>query len=187
MGSSLRDQLAKLYPPPAPSVPPIPAQHPAYCTLDVVASYTRYCEEMAGKDFKDPREMLVSLIEENFPKLIGAKLKGTEKKAKAAWVLTALRNGTYNPDLYDIQSDRIETLFWIEDTICRCHSIHKNCRVTIQADEVYVKTYDKEGAQVKLVFTRQLQAGQIIVVTSFTTEVRDMPRFACMPPLWPLK
>ena len=183
MGLAIKDQLALVYRNCASS--PTPAQHPPYSSLGVPASYARYCSEMAGRDFADPRGTLVSFIEGNFPKLLGAKMKGTENKAKASKLLACVKNGTFNATLYDIQPDRIETLFWIEDTICACHSIHDNCRDSIEADEVYVKSYDKIGGPTKLVFTRQLQAGQIIVVTSFLTEIRDIPRFACMPPKWP--
>jgi hypothetical protein len=183
MGLSLSAQLTLLYC--MHCTPPKPALHPPYCTSDIPHAYAQFCADIAGKDFEDPRHILVSVVRENFPKLLGAKLRGTEKKAKAAKVLNALENGTFNPGLYDIDSDRLETLFWIEDTICQCHSIHDNCRTTIEADEIYVKTYEKIGSPAKLVFTRQLPAGQIIVVTSFLTDVRDIAKFACMPPKWP--
>lgn len=140
---------------------------------------------MAGRDFKDPRDKTISVLEVNFPKLLGAKMAATGKKAKASLVLTSLKNGTFNQNLYEVETDRIETLFWIEDTICQCDSIHDNNHPVIEADEVYVKRYDKIGSEVKLVFVRNLQTGQVVIVTSFLTSPADLDRFVQMPPKWP--
>lgn len=181
---TLHDELAKLFPKRAQSKQP---KHPPYSDLDISQSYQRYCAEMAGRDFTDPRNTGISVLEVNFPKLLGAKMVATGKKAKASLVLASLKNGTFNPALYEIEDDRIYTLFWIEDTICHCDSIHENNHPVIEADEVYVKRYDKIGSQVKLVFTRKLQAGQIVIVTSFLTSPADLVRFVKMPPVWPQK
>lgn len=179
---SLREELAKLFPNRPLSKQP---RHPPYSNLDIPQSYQRFCQEMAGKDFKDPRNIAISVLEVNFPKLLGAKMAATGKKAKASLVLDALRNATFNPALYQVETDRIETLFWIEDTICNCDSIHDNNHSVIEADEVFVKRYDKAGSEVKLVFGRNLQAGQVVIVTSFLTSPADLVRFVKMPPKWP--
>lgn len=191
---SLKEQLAKIFglrPSPAPTTPApaapaaaTGAKHPPYSELGILASYKKFCGEMAGKDFADPRGTLVSLLEANFPKLLGAKLKTSGKKTKASVLIAALQNGKLDESLYTVEKDRIRTLFWIEDTICRCDSIHPNNHPVIAADEVYVKRYAKLGANVKLVFTRREQAGQVIVVTHFLADLKDLPRFVKTPPLW---
>jgi hypothetical protein len=180
----LKEQLAKLYPH---LVAPEPAKHPPYSELNIQQSYERYCKEMAGRDINDPRDVLISVLEVNFPKLLGAKMAATHKKAKASLVLATLKDGTFNKDLYQIEDDRLQTLFWIEDTVQGCDSIHDNNHPIIEADEVYVKHYDKIGSTVKLVFVRKLQAGQVIIVTSFLTSPGDLPRFIKMPAVWTKK
>ncbi|HXL08615.1 MAG TPA: hypothetical protein VN966_00150 [Candidatus Bathyarchaeia archaeon] len=179
---TLQDELKKLYPKRPSAKQPT---HPPYSNLDIPQSYQKFCADMAGRDFTDPRNTQISVLDVNFPKLLGAKMAATGAKAKASLVLASLKNGTFNPALYEVEDDRIDTLFWIEDTICKCDSIHDNNHPVIEADEVYVKRYDKIGSQVKLVFTRKLDAGQIVIVTSFLTSPADLVRFVKMPPIWP--
>jgi hypothetical protein len=184
---SLQDELKKHYPeakPAEPQPPPKP-KYPPYSRLDIPATYKKFCSDMVGKDYVDPRDTTISILEVNFPKLLGAKMAANGSKARATPFLKSLKDGTFNPALFTVEKDRTATIFWIEETICQCDSIHDVAHKVIEADEVYVKKYDKEGAPYKLVFTRTIDFAQIIVVTSFLTDESELPRFIKMPAKWP--
>jgi hypothetical protein len=179
----LKEQLAKLYPD---LIANKPAKHPPYCDSDIPSTYRRFCLELAGKHFTDRRGTVVSIGEEHFPKLLGTKLVSTDKKAKAKTVLASLRAGTFDPALYRIDIGRLRTLFWVPDVICDCHSIHLNAHPVIEADEVYVKHYEKMGASTKIVFILTIRK-RCVVTTSFLIEAKDLPQYVRMPPVWQKK
>jgi hypothetical protein len=179
----LKEQLAKLYPE---LVTKRPAKHPPYSDLDIPSSYEKFCADLAGGQLKDQRELIVSIEENNFPKLLGMKLAATGKKVKAKIVLAHLRAGTFSPTDYRIDVGRLRTLFWIADVISDCHSIHPNAHAVIEADEVYVKTYDKLGAPIKLIFTITINNVRK-VATSFLIDQKDLRKYVAMPALWPKK
>src|ERR1700694_2756132 len=120
MGDSLKGQLAKIFPHLAPP-PPTPAKHPPYSSLDIQQSFAKFCQELAGKSFKDPCGNEVFIFEENFPKFLNMKFIATGKNIKASIVIQALQLGTFDPSLYTLENDRLETLFWIPDVIGCCH------------------------------------------------------------------
>jgi hypothetical protein len=186
MTDSLKAQLTKIYPELAPFAP-IPAKHLPYSNLDIAQSYARFCEELSGKSFKDPCGNNISILEENFPKLLNLKLRSSGAKAKATFVLAALRSGSFDASLYTFEQDRLETIFWIPDVICDCHSLHPNCHTKIEGEEVYVKVYDKEGDPIKILFTIKNNAGQRVITTSFLTSFRRLQKFVRMPALWTKK
>jgi len=179
----LKEQLAKLYPD---LIPQEPARHPPYSDLDIPASYKRFCLELAGKQFNDPRGNTLSIDEANFPKLLGTKLVSTGKKAKAKIVLAQLWGGTFDAALYQIDNGRLRTLFWLPDVMCDCHSIHLNAHDVIEADEVYVKQYGKEGAPIKIIFTLTFNKTRK-VATSFLIQGKDLGKYVKMPPIWQKK
>jgi hypothetical protein len=170
MSEDIKSQLAKIYPGVLATPESAASKHPPYNYLSIQESYAKFCQEVAGRDFSDQRGTAISLLEVNFPKLIGLKLAAPRKRAKASRVLNLLRSGTFSESAYTHERDRITTLFWITDVICAADAIHKNAHPTIAGDEVYVKHYDKAGASVKLVFVEATYAGQRVVSTSFMTE-----------------
>jgi len=184
MGEDLRSQLEKLYPQHVTALRPKPAKHQPYCFATIQESYARFCQEISGKDYTDQRGQTVSILEENFPKLLNLKLTCTGKRAKASKVLALLRAGTFDPSLYSYERDRLATLFWVPEVICEPDAIHTNAHSAIQGDEVYVKLYDKEGAPFKLVFMAETYAGRRVVTTSFLTTPNRLSKFLRLPPVW---
>jgi len=187
MGEDLKAQLERLYPEPASAPRSLGAKHPPYSNLNIEESYKRFCQEMAQRDYADERGTVISIWEENFPKLLNLKLASNNKHAKASRVLDALRKGEFDASVYKYERDRITTLFWIPQVICDCDAIHLNAHLLIQGDEVYVKRYDKEGKQIKLVFVDSTYAGQRVVTTSFLVTPERLCKFAKMPPKWTKK
>ncbi len=185
MSEDLKNQLARLYPDRA-ALANAPLR-PPYCDLAIPQVFQRFCKELAGTSITDPRGTIISILEVNFPKLLGLKMAATEKKAKASNVLASLRDGSFNAALYTFQKDRIRTIFWLPDVLTNCDAIHPNGHKIIQADEVYVKRYKKDGAPIKLIFTERLQSGQTIIATSFLVESRDLSRFIQDPAVWTKK
>jgi hypothetical protein len=160
------------------------AKHPPYCTASIEDCYAGYLTQMADRDVTDPCGTVISFLEENFPKLIKLQMLATGANARAAKVLEALQNGTFNSSLYTVERDRLETLFWIEDVLTDPDSIHENIHETVEAESVYVKHYDKEGAPIKLVFVLCTYAGQRVVCTSFLTQPARLSKFVRVPPTW---
>lgn len=184
MGEDLKAQLEKLYPEHVALVKPAAAKHPPYCVATIEECYARFCQEIAGKDYADQRGKAVSILEENFPKLLNLKVISSGQKAKASKVLNSLRNGTFDSSIYGYERDRLATLFWVPEVICDSDAIHPNGHSAIQGEEVYVKFYDKDGAPVKLVFVAETYAGRRVVTTSFLTTPDRLCKFLKLPPLW---
>jgi hypothetical protein len=155
-------------------------------------AFTKYREEYAGKDFEDPRGISVTLLEENFPKLVKLQFqpdpKRSPQRARAKAVLESLRAGTFDEARhFSEQPVRLRTLFWIEDVICHPHGIHPNCAAKVDGEEVYFKRYDRSGSDAKLVFTAIGFGGQRIVITSFLDQCAVLHKYCGLPPLWPEK
>src|SRR5438034_3229089 len=126
MGEDLRSQLENLYPELVTAVRPRAAKHRPYCVATIQESYARFCEEISGKDYTDQRGQTVSILEENFPKLLNLKLISTGERAKARKVLTSLRAGTFDASLYSYERYRLATFFWVPEVICDSDAIHRN-------------------------------------------------------------
>jgi hypothetical protein len=184
MGEDLKAQLEKLYPELASDPCSAGVKHPAYSNLNIEESYARFCQEMASRDYTDERGTVISILEVNFPKLLNLKLVSNNKNAKASRVLDSLRKGEFDASIYDYERDRITTLFWIPQVICDCDAIHLNAHPLIQGDEVYLKRYDKEGAENKLVFVEPTYAGQRVVTTSFLVTSARLYKFLRFPAIW---
>jgi hypothetical protein len=175
------------------------AKHPPYCDLSIADSYARFCAEIAGRRFRDPRGETVVIHQENFPKLLGMKRAdpatgqvivdphtGKPAKAKASKVLAQLKSGTFQDAAHRVERGRIRTLFWIPDVITDPHSIHPNAHRVVAGDEVYVKKYLKLGYEVKIVVMGPAGDGRVII-TSFLTDESDLAKYVGMPPVWTKK
>jgi hypothetical protein len=184
MGEDLKAQLERLYPELANVPYSAGAKHPPYSNLNIEESYARFCQEMASRDYTDERGTVISILEVNFPKLLNLKLASNNRNAKASRVLDSLRKGEFDASIYTYERDRITTLFWIPQVISDCDAIHPNAHPLIQGDEVYLKRYDKEGAQNKLVFVDSTYAGQRVVTTSFLVTPERLCKFLKFPPIW---
>ncbi|MFY9561964.1 MAG: hypothetical protein WAQ52_17155 [Terriglobales bacterium] len=173
-------------------VPSKGAGFPGNFKGNIQEAFARYREEYAGKDFEDPRGIAVTLLEENFPKLVKLMFRPDPNKpavrARAKAVLEPLRNGTLDEAKhFSDQPARLRTLFWIEDVICRPDGIHPNCAAQVEGEEVYFKRYDRSGSDTKLVFTAIGHCGQRIVITSFLDQSTTLHKYCALPPFWPQK
>jgi hypothetical protein len=126
-------------------------------------AFTRYREECAGKDFEDPRGISVTLLQENFPKLVKLRFQPDttmpSQRARAKRVLESLRNGTFDEvKHFSEQPVRLRNLFWIKEVICNPDGIYANCAAKIEGEEVYFKRYDRLDSDTKLVFWRLVTA-----------------------------
>ena len=201
MSGSIRDEMLKIFPTAGlaesepvvePSscakVPTTRAAHPPVRELTVQEAFNRYCTECVGKDLIDPRGISVSLLEENFPKLIKLYTRPTKAvqatKARAKHVLPSLREGTFDPDLYTWHMSRLDALFWISDVITDPDGIYPNKAPLIDGNEVYAKRYAKIGSELKLVFIATGYAGQRIVITSFLERHEGIIGYCGMPALY---
>jgi hypothetical protein len=167
----------------------------AYCNLCVEDAYTKFCEELAGREFKDQRGTVITIFEENFPKLIGMKRrdpvsgellrngKGEPIKAKASVVLDSLRSKTFDRNLYWIDSAKLRTMFWIPDAVCNADALHPNIARRVEGDRVYLKRYAKLRGKVKLVFTNKARRNRI-VITSFVVEQRTLGNYVSPTVIW---
>jgi hypothetical protein len=158
----------------------------------IQGAFIRYREAYAGKDFQDPRGICVTLLEENFPKLVKLKFQPDAKRpaqrARAKAVLSSLRDGTFDEARhFSEQPVRLRTLFWIEDVICHPDGIHPNCAAKVEGEEVYFKRYERSDADTKLVFTAIGRGGQRIVITSFLDRAIVLHNYCGLPALWPEK
>jgi hypothetical protein len=170
-------------------VVPKAAPFPGNFKGTIQEAFNRYCTEYAGKDFEDPRGICVSLFEYNFPKLVKLLYKPNSKTpetyARAKGVLESMRNGSFDETKHrSEQPARLQTLFWIDDVLCRPHGIHPNCAARVEGEEVYFKRYARSGSDIKLVFTAIGNCGNRIVITSFFDVADNLKKYCGLPALW---
>jgi hypothetical protein len=188
--ADIKEQLARIFPDrhPHPWVPEEGANALPYCQLDILSAFRKYCGGCADCDIEDPRKVSVSLFEENFPKLLKLWLKPNgqlpARKARAKAVIPLLRAGTFNQDLYTWQDVRLRTLFWLEDVIREPDGIYPNCAQVVEGEEVYIKRYNKELSDVKLVFTTIRPGGARVVITSFLDNASSIKDYCAEEPLY---
>ena len=108
-------------------------------------------------------------------------------KAKASHVIRQLKGGEFQDAAHYVESGRHRTLFWIPDVITDPDGIHLNAHPIVAGDEVYVKRYDKMGAEVKIVVVEGTQGTQSIIITSLLTTESKLPSYVAMPPIWSKK
>ncbi|MCU1303443.1 MAG: hypothetical protein JWQ87_3727 [Candidatus Sulfotelmatobacter sp.] len=186
----LKEQLVRIFPDrhPHPWVPKEGAASLSYCQLDILNAFRKYCECCANRDVEDPRKICVTLFEENFPKLLKLWLKPSGKlptrKARAKVVIPLLHAGTFNQDLYTWQDVRLRTLFWLEDVIREPDGIYPNCAQVVEGEEVYIKRYNKELSDVKLVFTTIRPGGTRAIITSFLDTASNIGEYCAENPLY---
>jgi hypothetical protein len=189
MSNILRSQLEQLYP---------DRKVPDFFNFGIEDAYEKFCKELADLEITDKRKQVVKILERNFPKLLGMKLRdpatgdllrdenGYPIKAKAKIVLKSLKDRTFDSRHYRIESGRLRTLFWLPDVISNSDAIHPNGHEVIDGDEVYVKKYAKQGSDVKLVVT-QPEGNKRIIITSFLIEAADLSNYVNDPAIWPKK
>jgi hypothetical protein len=124
----------------------------------------------------DPRGKPITILKSNFPKLASlVHLTLSRDQFSASQIVASIEDGTFDLTQYRPQEmDRMQTLFWIPQVLSDPDAIYLNGHKIVEADEIYVRVYDKKKPQVKLVFTKEIigPGGRLIKtvpVTSFLT------------------
>jgi hypothetical protein len=172
-------------------IPAAGAPHGGYFKSTITEAFKRYTEECVNYDFEDPRGICVTLLEENFPKLV--KLKYRPKpdspegiRARAKVVIPQLNAGTFDETRhFSEQPVRLRTLLWICDVIQKPDGIAPNSAARVEGEEVYFKKYQREKPDIKLVFTTIRQGGLRVAITSFLEREEDLHKYCGLPLLWP--
>jgi hypothetical protein len=150
-------------------------KHPPYNDLSVEATYALFKEEfLAQCPILDKLGRSVKVEVTNFRKLLNLKLKNGEKKD--AWkVVDELETGKFDLSQYQMEEDRIRTLFWIPEVLSEPDAVYKNGHCTVKADEVFICVFDKALSKVNLVFTATFGKKpftRIEIVTSYLTDAK---------------
>ncbi len=88
---------------------------------------------------------------------------------------------------YTVEIGRVRTLFWVPDVITDPHAIHPNAHPVVAGDEVYVKRYDKNGSEVKLVVMGPSENRGRVIITSFLTDISDLGNYIKEAAIWTKK
>ncbi len=128
----------------------------------------------------------------NFPKLLN--LKHRHELRKAHTILSEIENGSFVETDYSFERERLQSLFWIPDVLCRPDAIYKMKQGfgVVKAEEIYLKVYKKQnvGSPVKVVFTKRVDGGKKrnwVVISSYFTSRSTAKLYTDGEPLWPLK
>jgi hypothetical protein len=190
MGSDLGDQLRKIFPSQAPPTPSVATPSPLekllygsgrksypYNHLSITKTFVRFkAEFLSICPLHDPLDRNIRVETTNFKKLLNLKHKALGDRHRAYMLVDELESGTFNPTHYlDVDLDRIRTLFWVPNTILDPDVVYPNSHATVQADEVFITVYEKQGARIKLTFTARFGAKcnpRFEIVTSYLTNAR---------------
>jgi hypothetical protein len=188
--ADLRSQLEQIFGKPLPVIEEPPrAKCLPFFRRSINEAFQRYIAECVGRDLEDERQICVTLLEDNFAKLVSLQYRatdGTWRRAKLGKVLPLLRTGALPENGYRCEHPiRLQTLFWIDDTVCNADGIHPNSARLVEGEEMYFKRYARGGSNVKLVFTTIRSGGIRIPVTSFMCEESDLKTYCKLPALWP--
>ena len=145
------------------------SKYPPLNELSVIDSFHKFVAELLPlSPIRAPRDKMVKIIENNFPKFLNLEPRKKGDPAKPILLVRMIKAGTIDLSRYTWERDRIENLFWMPEVLGTPDAIYKNCHCVVDADEVYVKVYDKMGSKVKLAFTKYLhQTKETVVVTSY--------------------
>jgi hypothetical protein len=179
MSRSLQDQLATAYP-----FYRQGRKHPPHNTLSVEDTFKKFKTEFLPLcPLTDKLNRTIKIEKISFRKLINLKHKILGKDARAWMIIQELETGVFNSTNYEWQDDRIRTLFWVPEVITDPDAIYKNNHKVIQAEEVFVCVYDKEGSRIKLAFTSSFD-GRIEIVSTYLTDAKTAMKYVQGKPLY---
>jgi hypothetical protein len=163
-------------------VPPPPNE------LSIVDTYAKFKSEFLPQcPIVDPRGEHVKINRNNFPKFLNLQIKPGLQPKKASTIVGSIEAGKFNEDEYTWAKDRIRALFWVPDIIRSPDAIYRKKRGygLINADEVYVKVYDRLGSKVKLVFIDRVgKHDTVIFITSYLTDAHTAVKYCDGRPVW---
>jgi hypothetical protein len=167
------------------------AVRPAYNNSTVSESLAKFRSEMLPlSPLKDPLGKPVSLVRENFPKLVDLEHRTLSRQDfNASSICDAIEQGLFDCAHYQkMDRDRLECLFWLPEVICDPDAIYNNGHKIVAGHHIYVKVYDKKGSSIKVAFTLDLfKKGKIIrtvPITSFLTDPATAISFVRGTPLY---
>jgi hypothetical protein len=142
----------------------------------------------------DPRGRKILIRKTNFPKFLNLRPKDEKNQKRAHTILEEIEAGSFVETDYFFEQDRLQSLFWIPDVICKPDAIYKKKGGfgVVEAEEVYVKVYKKQnvGSPVKVVFTHRVKGSRgqdWIVISSYFTSRSTAKLYTDGEPLWPIK
>ena len=147
--------------------------HPPQNYLGVAETFAKFKEEFLPLfPITDILGRKVLIRRNNFPKLLNLRTKDVSVLKKAHTILEEIEAGTFIEGDYVWEQDRIQALFWIPEIIVRPDAIYRKRRGfgVVEAEEVYLKIYKKQGSPVKVLFTQRVGPKRDrIVITSYVT------------------
>jgi hypothetical protein len=169
--------------------------HPEHNYLGFADTLRKFkAEFLALSPLIDPRGRRILIRLTNFPKFLNLRPKDQLQRKKAHTILEEIESGTFVETDYSFEQERLQSLFWIPDVVCRPDAIYrkKNGFGLVEAEEVYVKVYKKQNVSspVKVVFTHRVGSDKKkdwIVISSYFTSRATAKLYTEGEPLWPTK
>jgi len=169
--------------------------HPPHNYLGITETLQKFkAEFLPLSPLIDPRGRKILIRKTNFPKFLNLKPKNQNTQKKAHTILEEIEGGTFRQEDYVFEQERLQSLFWIPDVICKPDAIYKMKPGfgVVKAEEVYVKVYKKQnvGSPVKVVFTHRVGGGKKkdwVVISSYFTSRATAKLYTDGEPLWPMK
>lgn len=156
--------------------------------LSVPETYAKFKSDFLPQcPISDPRGEKVKIRRNNFPKFLNLAVKPGLPSKKASTIVDLIEAGRFVASEYTWAKDRIQALFWVPDVIRTPDAIYRKKRNhgLINADEVYVKVYDRMGSNIKLVFVDRVgKHDDVISITSYLTGAHTAVKYCDGRPVW---
>jgi hypothetical protein len=149
--------------------------HPPHNYLGVAATFAKFKTDFLPlSPLIDPRGRRISILQNNYPKLLNLAVKAGKSPQKAHTIIEDIESGRFVEADYVWEQDRLQNLFWIPDVIQDPDAIYRKRRGfgVVEAEEIYLKVYKKDsGSPVKVVFTQRVggKKKNWVVITSYVT------------------
>ena len=147
--------------------------HPPQNYLGVCETFAKFKSEFLPLcPITDVLGRKIFIRRNNFPKLLNLRMARNAAPRKAHTILEEIEAGTFVEGDYVWEQDRLQALFWIPDMISKPDAIYKKRRGfgVVDAEEVYLKVYKKQGSPMKVLFTQRVGPKRDrIVITSYVT------------------
>jgi hypothetical protein len=169
--------------------------HPAHNYLDIADTLHKFrADFLPLSPLIDPRGRKILIRETNFPKFLNLRPTDKDSSKRAHTILEEIDSGKFLATDYSFEQERLQSLFWIPDVICKPDAIYRKRKGfgIVEAEEVYLKVYKKQnvGSPVKVVFTQRVGTPDRkywVVISSYFTSRATAKLYTDGEPLWPVK
>jgi hypothetical protein len=169
--------------------------HPEPNYLDIPGTLRKFkAEFLPLSPLIDPRGRRILVRRTNFPKFLNLRYGDETRQRRAHTIIEEIESGSFIEADYLFEKERLRSLFWIPDVICKPDAIYKKKKSfgVVEAEEVYVKVYKRQnvGSPVKVVFTHRVGNSikkDWIVISSYFTSRATAKLYTDGEPLWPVK